>query len=100
MHIASTLAEMKKSTRKRKKDQPPSAEWYKEMRMTLGFRWTKKRDNMLLLAAAKQDHSVPRFAEVADMLDWYPAQELEYVLGSWLMTFAYMGCPTEIGSPI
>jgi hypothetical protein len=71
---------MKKSTRKREKDQPPSEEWYDQMRMTLGHRWTEEKDKMLLLAMTRQEREDACFGDVADMLGWYPEQELEYVL--------------------
>ncbi|RMJ27906.1 hypothetical protein PHISP_01249 [Aspergillus sp. HF37] len=75
-HLANTLAEMKKSTRKREKDQPPSEEWYDQMRMTLGHRWTEEKDKMLLIAMTRQEREDASFGDVADMLGWYPEQEL------------------------
>lgn len=67
-HTASVLKEMKDSTRRTERTRPPSGNFFYEMHRTPGPRWTKRKDNELLLAIATQPRDTPDFSEIADKL--------------------------------
>lgn len=74
------------------KAQRPLEDWFDELRQYSRTRWTKKKDNQLLLAVAKSSHTnnFPDFEKLADVLgrDDYPPDELEYAPKSSILKTA------------